>query len=151
MNYHLPQGKIEINTVVFDLNGTLSEYGEINNETKQWIKRLKKLGFKLIMLTSDQRGNAHEIANSLQIDYHIAKKSMDKQKFVEQLHEPFFAIGNARNDIPMFRKATISFATLQSEGIHPEIMNNVDIVIPSIANAFHLIADENGLISTMKI
>ncbi len=151
MIYHLPQGEIEINTVVFDLNGTLSEYGEINNETKQWIERLKNFGFILIMLTSDQRGNAHEIANSLQIDYHIAKTSMDKQKYVAKLQEPFFAIGNARNDIPMFRKATISFATLQSEGIHPTIINYVDIIVPSIANAFHLIADANGLISTMKI
>ena len=150
MLYHLKQGDIEINTVVFDLNGTVSEYGEVKQETIRWIENLRKLGFSLILLTSDQRGNAQKIAAELKIDYHIAKTSEEKREFVRNLRKPFFAIGNARNDIPMFQEATIAIATLQSEGIHSAIIEFTDILIPSIADAFRLIADEDGLISTMK-
>jgi len=149
MNYNLQQGKIEINIVVFDLNGTLSEYGEIKRETLQWVEKLKNIGFVLILLTSDQRGNAKKIAEELQIDYHIAKTSEEKRKFVRQLNKPFFAIGNARNDIPMFQEATIAITTLQSEGIHPVILEFSDILVSSIIDAFRLISDENGLVSTM--
>ena len=150
MYYNLQQGKIEINTVIFDLNGTLSEYGEIKKEIRQWIEKLKETGFSLILLTSDQRGNAKRIAKELQIDYHIVKTSEGKRKFVQQLNKPFFAIGNARNDIPMFQEATIAIATLQSEGIHSVILEFVDILVTSITDAFRLISDENGLVSTMK-
>ena len=150
MYYNLQQGKIEINTVVFDLNGTLSEYGEVKQETRQWIEKLKDIDFNLILLTSDQRGNAKEIAEELQIDYHIARTGEEKRGFVRQLGKPFFAIGNARNDIPMFQEAVIAITTLQSEGIHPVILEFTDILVTSITDAFRLISDENGLVSTMK-
>ncbi len=150
MKYFLQQAEIEVSIIVFDLNGTLAEYDEVNPKTRKWILQLKQKGFRFILLTSDQRGNAKTIAGELQIDYHIAKTGNEKRNFVQQLGKPFFAIGNARNDIPMFREATISFATLQSEGIHTDILKVADILVTSIVDAFHLIADENGLISTMK-
>ncbi len=151
MKYLLQQGEIEVDTIVFDLNGTLAEYGGINPETYRWITQLKQLEFHLIILTSDQRGNAEKIAGELQIDYHIAKTGDEKRNFVKRLGKPFFAIGNARNDIPMFREATISFVTLQSEGIHSGILPYADILVTSIADAFRLIIDGDGFISTMKV
>ena len=150
MIYHLQQGNVEINTIIFDLNGTLSEYGLITQETEEWIFYLKQMNFQLILLTSDQRGNAKHIAEKLQIDYHIAKTGKEKKNFVIRQKLPFFAIGNARNDIPMFEEAFLSFVPLQTEGIHTDILNFADIVVPTISDAFKLISDEQGLISTMK-
>ena len=61
------------------------------------------------------------------------------------------AIGNARIDMGTFKQAKVSIATLQAEGIHTEILEHVDIIVPSILDALNFFLDEHTFSSTMRI
>ena len=70
MIFNIPQAEdIEINTIVLDLNGTLAVYGEITKETKNLIQKLKKLQYRLVLISGDIRGQAKEIADALGLEF----------------------------------------------------------------------------------
>lgn len=141
----------EINTIVLDLNGTLSVHGKIPAGIEERLLKLKELGIKVILFTGDQRGTAEELCSKLNIEFKKAKGSVEKEKFFLELDiETTAAIGNARIDIGKFKHAKLSIATLQSEGIHADILRHVDIIVPSINDALDLFIDPNNLGATMK-
>ncbi len=145
-------GEMEINTIVMDLNGTLAIRGEVVKGVKEKLSELKGKGFKLILVSSDQRGNAKEISKELEIEFYAAKTLEEKAKFMQNLNtENVAAIGNARVDIGLFSNAKLSIATLQAEGIHAGIIKHVDIIVPSIIDALNLLLDKDTISSTMKI
>ncbi len=145
-------GEIEINTIVMDLNGTLAIRGKVIKGVKEKLSKLKGKGFKLILVSSDQRDNAEQIAKELEIEFYAAKTLEEKAEFMQSLNpENITAIGNAQVDIGLFSNAKLSIATLQAEGIHAEIIKHVDIIVPSIIDALNLLLDEDTVASTMKI
>jgi soluble P-type ATPase len=152
MKYNIPEvGELEINTIVLDLNGTLSVMGKIVDGVRERITTLKKLGIKVILFTGDQRGNVADLSNELGIEYRTAASSAEKEKlFFELDPKTTEAIGNARIDIGKFKHAAISIATLQAEGIHTGILPYVDIIVPSINNALDLFIDGDALKATMR-
>ena len=56
----------------------------------------------------------------------------------------------ARIDIETFKHAKISILTLQSEGIHVDVIPFADIIVPSVIDALDLFIDKDSLIATMK-
>jgi len=142
----------DVKYVVFDLNGTVSNYGKIDYSIKELLKILQSRGIKTIMITSDQRNNAALIASKLKVDYVIAKNSHEKGIYITKFLKPenTVAIGNARNDIPMFENSALSIITLQSEGIHIETIKYADIIVPSFKDAINLIIDKDAFEATLK-
>ena len=142
----------EIKYVVFDLNGTLSNNGKIDISVEELLDILQQRGVKTIMITSDQRNNASTIAARLEIDFVIAKDSKIKGDYIKQNLEKEYtvAIGNARNDIPMFKNSALSIVTLQSEGIHVDVLKYADIVVPSFKDALNLLVDKDTFEATLK-
>jgi soluble P-type ATPase len=144
-------GIIEINTIVLDLNGTLSVMGEIVDGVVERIAALKKIGINVILFTGDQRGNAADFCTALGIEFRKASNSAEKEKlFLELDYNTTAAIGNARIDIGKFKHAALSIATLQAEGIHAGILPYVDIIVPCITNALDLFIDPDALKATMR-
>ncbi len=142
----------EIKFVVFDLNGTLSNYGKIDTNIKELFNILHQRGIETVMITSDQRNTASAIAKKLGIKFVIAKNSEEKGKFVREMLDGRYtvAIGNARNDIPMFEESALSIVTLQSEGIHTQVLLHADIVVPSFKDAINLLIDRDTYEATLK-
>lgn len=140
-----------IRTIFLDLNGTLTQKGRMPKGVRSRIRKLKSMGINCVLISGDQRGNASQFAESLGIELIIAKNSADKAKVVAG-HGPetSVAIGNARIDSGMFKKAAISIATLQSEGIHASIIKDVDIIVPSVVDALDLFIDTDSLAATLK-
>jgi len=147
------QSSIEIKTIVLDLNGTLAVNGQLVVGVAERIERLKnELGFRLILLSGDQRGNGSFIANALGIDFRKANSREEKEcAILEYDCKTTAAIGNARIDIGTFKQAKIAIATLQGEGIHTGILKEVDIIVPSILDALDLFIDPDSFKATMKI
>ncbi len=144
-------GEIEINTIVLDLNGTLSVKGEIVEGAKERIQKLKELGFRIILFTGDQRGNAAELCADLGIEFQKASTSDEKEKlFLDLDLETTAAIGNARIDVGKFKHAKLSIATLQAEGIHTGILSDVDVIVPSINDALDFFIDKDIFGATMR-
>lgn len=152
MKYITNSGEFEIKTIVLDLNGTLSVKGKIPDGVKERFSKLKEMDIDVFLFTGDQRGTAEDLCRKLGIDFKKAKSVEDKERFFLEFDpETTAAIGNARIDIGKFKHAKISVATIQSEGIHTDIIQHVDIIVPSILDALDLFIDPNSLIATMKV
>lgn len=152
MIYHIPKGEtIEIDTIVLDLNGTLTVKGILQNSTIELIKQLQNNDFRLVLISGDIRGNAKTIADNLGLELYLGSTSDEKATQMQQFDKnKTAAIGNARIDIGTFENAKISIATLQSEGIHTAILKHVDIIVPSIDNALQLFLDKKSLEGTLR-
>lgn len=152
MKYDIPEvGIKEINTIVLDLNGTLAIKGKVVEGVKERLDKIKELGINVILFTGDARGNAKEMCKELNIEFKRAGTQKQKEELFLQLDiDTTAAIGNARIDNGKFKHATLSIATLQSEGIHTGILQYVDIVVPSINDALDLFIDGNALKATMR-
>ncbi|WP_372751244.1 hypothetical protein [Labilibaculum sp.] len=144
-------GTIEIDTLVVDSNGTLTIKGELVSGVMERINRLQSLGVNVVMISSDQRGGARELAGSIGITYYEANNSRAKEDILLSLgSRNVAAIGNARIDIGLFVQSLVSVATLQSEGIHKDIIDHVDVIVPSVNDALDFFLDEDTFIATMK-
>jgi soluble P-type ATPase len=144
-------GTIEIDTLVVDSNGTLTIKGELVSGVVERIHRLQSLGVNVVMISSDQRGSAKALAGSIGITYYEANNSREKEDVLLSIgSRNVAAIGNARIDIGLFVQALVSVATLQSEGIHKDIIDHVDVIVPSINDALDFFLDSDTFIATMK-
>jgi len=152
MIYKVPHGEtLEINTIVLDLNGTLSINGIIPPGVKERIQRLRDDGFKIILFTGNQRENADKLCGSLDIEYKVTPTGTEKESEMLKLDTTkCAAIGNARIDIGTFKHAKLSILTLQAEGIHTKTLDYVDIIVPSIIDALDLFLNKDSLCSTLK-
>lgn len=151
MIYQTNSGTFEFDTILIDLNGTLTVYGVISDDIKHAIQDLKKLWYRLILLTGDQRWNAEQF-KELWLEVIIANDAKAKADFAKLCNkERTIAIGNARIDIGMFEEVWLRIATLQAEWIHTGIVNQVDIIVPSFAAACRLLIDPDVFAATMKI
>lgn len=152
MKYTLQHNvEMELNTIVLDLNGTLSVHGTIVEGVRSRISNLKNLGFNVVLMTGDQRGNAKSIAADLGIKVLVAGTEREKEHAMKQFDkDTTVTIGNARIDIGMFRHSGLRIATLQGEGIHPKILSNVDVLVTSINDALDLLLKTDSLAATLK-
>lgn len=152
MKYQVPEvGEIEINTIVFDLNGTLQVNKKIPEGVKERLARLSDLGFELVFFSGDVRGNAADIAADLGIKFVKTVSGKEKEAaFLKYDPETTAAIGNARIDIGKFKHAKLSIATLQAEGIHVGILKYVDVIVPHINDALDFFLDEGTFKGTMR-
>lgn len=152
LSYNVPGvGYIEIDTLVVDSNGTMTIRGEIVPGVIEKIHQLQSLGVNMVMISSDQRGNARDLALSSGITYYEANNSREKEDILLSLgSKKVAAIGNARIDIGLFVQSIISVATLQSEGIHKDIIDHVDVIVPSVNDALDFFLDKDTFIATMK-
>ncbi|MFA8435813.1 MAG: hypothetical protein ACEPOZ_14950 [Marinifilaceae bacterium] len=152
LNYNVPGvGPIMIDTLVVDSNGTMTVKGEIVPGVIEKVHHLQSLGVNVVMISSDQRGNARDLAQSSGISYYEAANSREKEDILLSLgSQNVAAIGNARIDIGLFVQSIVSVATLQAEGIHKDIIDHVDVIVPSVNDALDFFLDENTFIATMK-
>lgn len=152
MVFELTDGeRLEIKTIVLDLNGTLSVHGQVPVGVDQQLKQLQSLGFRVVLLSGDVRGTAKGIAEQLGIELMFAKNAQEKETAILTLEPNTCAsIGNARIDIGTFKHARLSILTLQAEGIHADTIHYADIIVPSIQDALGLFLDPSALIATLR-
>ena len=125
--------------------------GEIVEGVEPRLKQLVASGIEVFLLTGNQRGNADEICSQLGIDFKIAGTAGEKSEIVSQYdRNTTVSIGNGRIDIGMFKNSVLSIATLQSEGIHTEILSHVDVIVPSIIDALEFILQKSIFEGTMR-
>ena len=152
MKYNVPGvGEISINSIILDLNGTLSVGGVVSTRTKELISEITAKGIEVVLFTGDQRGTANKICLELGITLQKCENSKEKALASKKFNKATTAaIGNARIDIGTFKNSIISVATLQGEGIHTGILKYVDVIVPSIENALELFLDTDSFSSTMR-
>ncbi len=152
MKHDIPGvGTIEIETIILDLNGTLSVAGVIPGGTMLRLTRLKELGYRLVMFTGNTRGDADQLAARLGIEWKLAKSAEDKLRLTQELGpERCASIGNGRIDKEMMEAVALAVLTMQAEGVHVETLLVSDIVVPSVVDALDLFIDPARLIATLR-
>lgn len=152
MTYDIPgQEKIEIKTIILDLNGTLSVAGAVPEGVKERLDQLKAKGFKVVFFTGNTRNDADELAVTLGIEWKLAKNAEDKKNLALELEpETCVSIGNGLIDLELMKTVKLRIVTLQAEGVHVQTLLNSDVVIPTINDALDLFLDEQRLIATLR-
>ena len=152
MIYEIPNiGRLELKTIILDLNGTLTVKGSIVDGVRERLAKLKELGYHILFFTGNTRGNADEIAKSLGIEWILAESGVQKKDAAMKLvPETCVSIGNGLIDLELMKVVKLGIVTLQAEGVHVQTLLNCDIVVPSILDALDLLIDPSTLIATLR-
>ena len=152
MTYDIPgQETFTINTIILDLNGTLSVGGVIPDGVKPRLDRLKEMGFKVLFFTGNTRNDADGLANDLGIEWKLAKSDADKRDLARDLDpETCASVGNGLIDLELMNIVRLAIVTLQSEGVHVKTLLASDIVVPNINDALDLFIDSQRLVATLR-
>jgi soluble P-type ATPase len=146
-------GNLDIENVVFDLNGTLAQDGKIPPGVKKKVNTLSER-VNIYILTADTQGTASKEIQELKAE--LVKISENDSKngkfeFLKTLSpEATVAIGNGNNDQLILREAGIGIAVLQNEGMSVVAMKNADIMVRDISDAFDLLLKPKRLIATLR-
>jgi soluble P-type ATPase len=151
MIYDIPgQGKLEIKTIILDLNGTLSVAGKVPAGVRERLVQLQAGGFKIVFLTGNTRNDADDLAVELGIDWKLAKSAEDKKNLALELDpNTCVSVGNVLIDLELMKVVKLSIVTLQAEGVHVQTLLHSDIVIPTVNDALDLFIDEQRLVATL--
>ncbi len=152
MTYDIPgQQPLTINTIILDLNGTLSIGGVIPDGVSPRLDRLKAMGFKVLLFTGNTRNDADKLAAGLGVGWKLAKNSADKRDLALELDpETCASVGNGLIDLELMKVVKLAIVTLQSEGVHVQTLLVSDIVVPSINDALDLFIDSQRLVATLR-
>jgi len=143
-------GVLRLEHLVLDLNGTLSDRGELIPGVTGRIGRLAGT-LELHLLTADTLGTAAGLAARLGLSVTTVATGETKAAFVERLGpDRTVAIGNGRNDEAMLRAARIGIAIVGPEGAAAGALRAADVVCRSVTDALDLLLDERLLIATLR-
>src|SRR5574343_354943 len=114
MIYNLPNGKsIILETIILDLNGTLSVNGIVPSGVKSRITKLKKMGYKIVLFTGDTLGTANALCLTLGIDWEKAKTGTEKANLAKKYNpKTCVAIGNGLIDLKLMKSVAFGIVTL---------------------------------------
>jgi soluble P-type ATPase len=146
-------GNLDIENVVFDLNGTLAQDGKIPPGVKKKVNILSER-VKIYILTADTQGTASKEIQELKAELVKISENYSKNgkfEFLKTLRpEATVAIGNGNNDQLILREAGLGIAVLQNEGMSVVAMKNADIMVRDISDAFDLLLKPKRLIATLR-
>ena len=146
-------GNLEVENVIFDLNGTLTEDGKVLPGVKERIQALSEW-VKVYILTADTLATAMETLQDLQGELVIIPGEDSKRGKLDFLMtlrpEVTVAIGNGSNDQLMLQESALGIAVLQGEGMSRAAMENADIIVKDISDAFDLLLKPKRLIATLR-
>lgn len=147
------RGKIHVENIVFDYNGTLATDGAISREIREKIEQLKSLA-NIYILTADTHGTVRKNCGNLNVKIETFPKEnagSEKERIVEELGpEKTVCIGNGFNDIQMAEKCALFICLLGKEGCSGKLFAKADVVVSSIEDAFALFLKPQRLIATLR-
>lgn len=152
MIYDIPgHGKLELKTIILDLNGTLSVAGTVPSGVKERLQTIKDRGFKVVFFTGNTRNDADQLAADLGIDWKLAKNADEKRDLALRLDpDTCVSIGNGLIDLELMKVVRLGIVTLQAEGVHVQTLLASDTVVPSITDALDLFIDDQRLVATLR-
>ena len=143
-------GRLELNHLLLDLNGTTTIWGKADTGLQGRLRALTtQLGIHL--LSADTYGTLDDVATTLGVSAKVVADGDAKLAAVKELGaETCVAIGNGANDAKMLAAARLGIAIMGPEGVSIEALSAADVVCPSILDALDLLLEESGLGATLR-
>ncbi|MBI9049452.1 MAG: hypothetical protein JEZ00_08530 [Anaerolineaceae bacterium] len=150
----LGKGKVQIEHVVFDVNGTLALDGRLLDDIPDRIQTLRKQ-VKVHLITANTHGKQDTIDKALGFPADLltpGDEVQQKTRFVENLNpDTVVAIGQGANDAGMLHIAAIGIGILSKEGIAKETLMAADLLLPNIYAAFDCLENPQRLVASLRI
>ncbi len=141
---------IRLEHLVLDINGTLTNRGDLIDGVAERLERLAG-DLALHIVTADTLGTADAVGNRLGVSITLIQTGADKAAFVRRIGaHGTVAIGNGRNDEAMFRASRLGVAILGPEGAAGPTLGVADVVCRSITDALDLLLDRRALVATIR-
>jgi soluble P-type ATPase len=138
--------------LISDLNGTLAVDGIVPDTV---LARLGEVARVLLvhLVTSDTFGTADQIGAALGGAVHVQHitTGTDKAVYARMLgQESVVAIGNGRNDVPLFACVRLRIAVCGGEGLAPALLQYTDVLVTHAEDALDLLLHPQRLVATLK-
>lgn len=154
--FNIPNyGKITIENIIFDINGTLQFKGIISDDLILKFKELKKF-YNIYLVSSDTRGNLDDIAIKLGVDYiRINSKEMSEaeaknNELLKLGKDVTVVVGNGNNDALMLKNSILGLIIIGNEGATIKSIINSNVAFPDPLSAIDFLLDEKILIGTLR-
>lgn len=145
--------KLEITTLLLDLNGTISFDGHLILGVAERIAPLKEL-VDIYILTADTFGFGTQIAAELDIQFLKVSPedgNQDKKAFVHHFNpQNVAAVGNGFNDRSMLAEAGLSIVVIGPEGCSLKALTAADIAVTDINQALDLLLNPLRIRATLR-
>lgn len=144
------EASLQIEHLVFDVNGTLTDRGRLLDGVSERIERLRD-SCTVHLLTADTFGTLDELARTLGVEGQRVSRGPEKREVLRQLGpQSCAAIGNGRNDAEMFSEAQLAIAILGPEGLSSAALAAADLLCPAIEVALDLLLEPKALSATLR-
>lgn len=154
INIKIPgEGDLQLEHVVFDVNGTLAVDGILLPEVLSLLKVLSKKA-KIHLLTADTHGKQSEIDRQLGITAVRVKAGSEAEQKAAYLvklgAEHSAAVGQGANDSLMLKEARIGICVLSEEGAALETLLQANLVVPDIVSALTILNYPTRLVASLR-
>jgi len=153
MEYSIPWYKkpLILDTLILDLNGTISVDGKLIVWVENKIDSLKKSWRTILLCSGDTQWTADTIAKKIGAVLYHCKDQHDKEKILKKNKAKHsVAIGNGNIDVKLMKKCELSIAVIQAEWCSRKAIESSDIVCTNIVDALDILLLPKRLIATMR-
>ncbi len=153
MEYTIPWYKkpLKLDTLILDLNGTITIDGKLIPWVKDKILALQKEWWTVLLCSGDTQWTAAKIAQWLWATLYICKNQNDKKNVLKKHKTKHCAtIGNGHIDLKLMEKCSLSIAVIQAEWCYSKSMLSSDIVCTNIIDALDILLLPKRLIATLR-
>lgn len=146
-------GKLELEHLVVDYNGTVAQDGTLLPGVAEMIRALAA-SLRVHVITADTFGLARaQLAGLPQALTVIPAEGQAEAKlaYVSKLGTAsVVAIGNGRNDWKMLSAVALGVAVVQREGAAAEALASADVISTNVVDALELLNNPKRLIATLR-
>jgi soluble P-type ATPase len=146
-------GKLHLEHLVLDYNGTLAIDGEPIEGVAERLKNLSK-SLTVHVVTADTFGKVVSRLDDLPCRICILPQKNQaeaKLNYIQELGVTHtVCAGNGRNDRLMLEAAALGIAVIQEEGAAYDALSHADIICPSILSALDLLTNPLRLVASLR-
>jgi len=147
------KGVIQLEHLVCDVNGTLTEDGKLHAGLARNLMRLSDR-LQIHLITADTLGRQDEIDKALNLTAIRTQSDFSgeqKVAFIQQLgSKHVVAVGQGENDAGMLNEAALGIGILSREGISTSAISAADLLVPDIFAALELLDKPLRIVSTLR-
>jgi len=146
-------GKLELNHLVCDVNGTLATDGILLEGIRKKINSLRDR-FEIHLLTANTHGKQRHIDEILNLKAVIispGNEADQKAEYVRSLGaESVVAIGQGANDAGMLKEAKLGICIISPEGTAVETLLEADLIVPDIFRGLEILEKPMRIIADLR-
>lgn len=149
------KGKMKIENLVLDFNGTIAYDGTIKDGIREKIQSLNEKDINIYILTADTYNLAKEQCADLPVELQIFDQdnaAISKREIFNKIDsQTTMTIGNGNNDVELFEESILSVAVVGDEGCAVKAIFSADIITNNIIDAIDLLLNPQRIKATLRM